>query len=119
MCSDISSGFYNTLVVVRMLLRMLYPSDVCNICVCEILYNKIKIRILEMPVCIVPKCTVVYSSEVRGFSFPRHPDERAKWCDLIGINDAALTTNHRVCQHHFEPEFIIKSDVKILDTGKY
>lgn len=74
-------------------------------------------RRLRQTHCYVPKCKTgtKYGSKASLFSVPKDDDKRRIWQERLGCADKPLTASCAVCERHFEPHFIVKDFVHIVN----
>ena len=75
--------------------------------------------------CCVPGCRGNYQpskqhplhEKVSIFHFPRNPEMRKKWVNLIPGSELIITKHTRICERHFSPQYIIRIDSAKRDDG--
>uniref|UniRef100_A0A131YNM2 THAP domain containing protein n=1 Tax=Rhipicephalus appendiculatus TaxID=34631 RepID=A0A131YNM2_RHIAP len=67
--------------------------------------------------CFAPGCQSGYPGAPKAslFAAPRDDDLRRKWARNLRRADKPLTETSAVCEHHFEPRYILREYVHVIN----
>ncbi|KAH8036909.1 hypothetical protein HPB51_006970 [Rhipicephalus microplus] len=70
--------------------------------------------------CFAPGCRTGYPNGPRAslFTAPKDDDLRKKWERNLQIKDKGFSISWTVCEHHFEPHFILRDYVHVINRNE-
>ncbi|XP_075167390.1 uncharacterized protein LOC142239479 [Haematobia irritans] len=46
------------------------------------------------------------------YGFPKDPEEKMNWCEILGLNANLIRPNNKLCEKHFDPKYVGQKNLK-------